>query len=269
MLEGSGTMKVDGDAVALGDGRLPSRRCRVDTSGHCGARRAHVCRRRRQAAAGIRRPPVSVSAITGVHHVQVAAPPGCEDAAREFYAGLLGLTEIEKPPLLAIRGGCWFRVGAGELHVGVEEPFAPATKAHPAFSRRVRRGARAACVVTRDRRDRGSLGGRRRDPDTAAVSRQRSVGESARGRGDQGELARSAVAFGRRACVRAVAHTRRRSGTRSVTTPRATVPQGHRSCPPGGRWRRTRTDARDHRCRDAPEMSQRPAGSLRAWPTAS
>ena len=75
-----------------------------------------------------------MSAITGVHHVQVAAPPGCEGAAREFYAGLLGLTEIEKPPLLAIRGGCWFRVGAGELHVGVEERFAPAAKAHPAFS---------------------------------------------------------------------------------------------------------------------------------------
>lgn len=74
-----------------------------------------------------------MSSITGVHHVQVAAPPGCEAAARVFFGGLLGLTEIEKPPLLAIRGGCWFRVGAGELHVGVEEPFAPATKAHPAF----------------------------------------------------------------------------------------------------------------------------------------
>jgi catechol 2,3-dioxygenase-like lactoylglutathione lyase family enzyme len=75
-----------------------------------------------------------VSSITGVHHVQVAAPPGCEDAARAFYGGLLGLTELEKPPLLAIRGGCWFRAGEGELHIGVEEPFAPATKAHPAFS---------------------------------------------------------------------------------------------------------------------------------------
>ena len=72
--------------------------------------------------------------ITGVHHVQVAAPPGCEEAARMFYGGLLGLTEIEKPPLLARRGGCWFQGGSGELHVGVEEPFAPAAKAHPAFS---------------------------------------------------------------------------------------------------------------------------------------
>ena len=75
-----------------------------------------------------------MSAITGVHHVQGAAPPGCEDAARVFYGDLLGLTEIDKPPLLAIRGGCWFRAGAAELHIGVEAPFAPAAKAHPAFS---------------------------------------------------------------------------------------------------------------------------------------
>jgi catechol 2,3-dioxygenase-like lactoylglutathione lyase family enzyme len=74
-----------------------------------------------------------VTAVAGLHHVQVAAPPGCEDAARGFYGGLLGLREIEKPPLLAARGGCWFEVGAGELHVGVESPFRPAEKAHPAF----------------------------------------------------------------------------------------------------------------------------------------
>jgi catechol 2,3-dioxygenase-like lactoylglutathione lyase family enzyme len=69
--------------------------------------------------------------ITGIDHVQVAAPPGCEDDARAFYGGLLGLVEIPKPPALAARGGCWFRAGAQELHVGVEEPFAPARKAHP------------------------------------------------------------------------------------------------------------------------------------------
>ena len=71
--------------------------------------------------------------VAGLHHVQVAAPPGCEEAARAFYGGLLGLPEIEKPPLLAVRGGCWFGLGAAELHVGVEEPFRPAAKAHPAF----------------------------------------------------------------------------------------------------------------------------------------
>jgi catechol 2,3-dioxygenase-like lactoylglutathione lyase family enzyme len=75
-----------------------------------------------------------VTEVTGLHHVQVAAPVGCEDAARRFYGELLGLREIEKPPLLAVRGGCWFSLGQGELHVGVEEPFRPATKAHPALA---------------------------------------------------------------------------------------------------------------------------------------
>jgi len=70
-------------------------------------------------------------AITGIDHVQVAAPAGCEDDARAFYGGLLGLEELPKPAALAARGGCWFRAGGQELHVGVEEPFAPARKAHP------------------------------------------------------------------------------------------------------------------------------------------
>jgi len=70
-------------------------------------------------------------AISGIDHVQVAAPTGCEDDARAFYGGLLGLEEIQKPAALAARGGCWFRAGAQELHVGVEERFAPARKAHP------------------------------------------------------------------------------------------------------------------------------------------
>ncbi len=74
-----------------------------------------------------------------LHHVQVACPPGGEDAARRFYAAGLGMTEVEKPADLVARGGCWFRAydDAGEvtaeLHVGVEEPFAAARKAHPAF----------------------------------------------------------------------------------------------------------------------------------------
>jgi catechol 2,3-dioxygenase-like lactoylglutathione lyase family enzyme len=69
--------------------------------------------------------------ITGIDHVQLAAPRGCEEAARAFYGALLGLEELPKPEPLASRGGCWFRAGAQELHVGVEEPFAPARKAHP------------------------------------------------------------------------------------------------------------------------------------------
>jgi catechol 2,3-dioxygenase-like lactoylglutathione lyase family enzyme len=69
--------------------------------------------------------------ILGIDHVQVAAPRGCEAEARAFYGGLLGLEELGKPESLRARGGCWFRAGTHELHVGVEEPFAPARKAHP------------------------------------------------------------------------------------------------------------------------------------------
>jgi catechol 2,3-dioxygenase-like lactoylglutathione lyase family enzyme len=69
--------------------------------------------------------------VTGIDHVQVAAPCGCEPEARAFYGALLGLEELPKPEALAARGGCWFRAGAQELHVGVEDPFTPARKAHP------------------------------------------------------------------------------------------------------------------------------------------
>ena len=58
---------------------------------------------------------------------------GCEPEARRFFGELLGLTELEKPEPLRARGGVWFAVGAQQLHVGVEDPFAPARKAHPAF----------------------------------------------------------------------------------------------------------------------------------------
>jgi catechol 2,3-dioxygenase-like lactoylglutathione lyase family enzyme len=71
--------------------------------------------------------------ILGIDHVQLAAPPGCEDEARRFFAGVLGLAEIEKPPPLAARGGAWFRAGEQQIHVGVEEGFVPASKAHPAL----------------------------------------------------------------------------------------------------------------------------------------
>lgn len=60
-------------------------------------------------------------------------PPGGEDEARGFYAGLLDLPEVDKPPALAGRGGCWFRSQGVELHLGVEAPFVPARRAHPAL----------------------------------------------------------------------------------------------------------------------------------------
>jgi catechol 2,3-dioxygenase-like lactoylglutathione lyase family enzyme len=72
--------------------------------------------------------------ITRIDHVQLAAPKGCEAAAREFYGLILGLPEIEKPAPLRARGGCWFQCGEQELHIGVEIAFQPAKKAHPAFA---------------------------------------------------------------------------------------------------------------------------------------
>jgi len=74
-----------------------------------------------------------MSPIVGIDHVQVAAPPGCEAEARRFFGEVLGLQEVEKPPLLAARGGVWFRAGEQELHVGVTDAFVAATKAHPAL----------------------------------------------------------------------------------------------------------------------------------------
>ena len=67
-------------------------------------------------------------------HVQVAAPPGCEERARAFYGGLLGLAELEKPAPMRASGGAWFALEGAQLHVGVEDPFAPATKAHPGLA---------------------------------------------------------------------------------------------------------------------------------------
>jgi catechol 2,3-dioxygenase-like lactoylglutathione lyase family enzyme len=72
--------------------------------------------------------------IVGLDHVQLAAPPGCEEAARAFFGALLGLEEVEKPEPLRARGGVWFALGAQQLHVGIEEPHAPARKAHPALA---------------------------------------------------------------------------------------------------------------------------------------
>ncbi len=71
--------------------------------------------------------------IVGLDHVQLAMPPGREDEAEAFYAGLLGFERLPKPAPLAARGGCWFARGTTAVHLGVEEDFRPARKAHPAF----------------------------------------------------------------------------------------------------------------------------------------
>jgi catechol 2,3-dioxygenase-like lactoylglutathione lyase family enzyme len=98
--------------------------------------------------------PVSSVALGAILHVQLAMPAGEEATARAFYGGLLGLDEVEKPAALQGRGGVWFRLGAQELHLGVEADFRPARKAHPAFAvdhlERLRRRLDAHGVPTRD-----------------------------------------------------------------------------------------------------------------------
>ena len=93
--------------------------------------------------------------LSAIDHVQLAMPAGEEAKARAFYADLLGLTEVQKPPVLAARGGCWFERGPVRLHLGVEKDFRPAKKAHPAllvsdYDKFVQRLSAAGVQVTPD-----------------------------------------------------------------------------------------------------------------------
>jgi len=96
-----------------------------------------------------------MTTIRGFDHVQLAMPPGEEDQARAFYAGILGLDEIPKPAELTGRGGAWFGNGAVTIHLGVEQEFRPARKAHPALlveglTELVTRLGDAGCPIQRD-----------------------------------------------------------------------------------------------------------------------
>lgn len=71
--------------------------------------------------------------IVGLDHIQLAYPPGGEPAARQFYAEVLGLTEVPKPAVMAARGGMWFQAGPFQIHLGVEPDMRPSLKAHPAI----------------------------------------------------------------------------------------------------------------------------------------
>jgi len=71
--------------------------------------------------------------VRNIDHVQLAMPKGSEDRARSFYRDVLGMREIPKPEPLAKRGGCWFTSGEAQVHLGIEEDFRPANKAHPAL----------------------------------------------------------------------------------------------------------------------------------------
>jgi catechol 2,3-dioxygenase-like lactoylglutathione lyase family enzyme len=72
--------------------------------------------------------------VERLDHVQLAMPAGQEDGATAFYEGLLGIPRVPKPPELEVRGGCWFEHDGLRVHLGVEEDFRPARKAHPALA---------------------------------------------------------------------------------------------------------------------------------------
>ncbi|MHB1711265.1 MAG: VOC family protein [Acidimicrobiales bacterium] len=76
--------------------------------------------------------PVSIR-VAALDHVQLAMPSDCEAEAEGFYCDVLGFTVLAKPEPLASRGGRWFACGAVQLHLGVEDDFRPARKAHPAL----------------------------------------------------------------------------------------------------------------------------------------
>jgi len=72
--------------------------------------------------------------VERLDHVQLARPAGAEDRATAFYESVLGIPRVPKPPELAARGGCWFERGHLRVHLGVDEDFRPARKAHPALA---------------------------------------------------------------------------------------------------------------------------------------
>src|SRR5438132_14161674 len=74
---------------------------------------------------------VTEGAIIGIHHIQLAIPVGAEQAARRFYSDVLGIPEVPKPLPHAKRGGVWFETSTIRIHLGIEQDFRPAKKAHP------------------------------------------------------------------------------------------------------------------------------------------
>ena len=72
--------------------------------------------------------------ILGLHHAQITIPKGVEDKGKNFYCGILGLPEKEKPESLKDRGGFWLKVGDRYVHIGTEDGFDRLkTKAHLAY----------------------------------------------------------------------------------------------------------------------------------------
>jgi catechol 2,3-dioxygenase-like lactoylglutathione lyase family enzyme len=59
--------------------------------------------------------------IVEINHVNITVPEAAEETTKQFYKNILGLEEIPKPDNLKKRGGAWFRQGALEIHLSVED----------------------------------------------------------------------------------------------------------------------------------------------------
>lgn len=55
------------------------------------------------------------------HHVNVTVVPALEEATKDFYRNVLGLTEVPKPEESHRRGGAWYQVGNIQLHLSREQ----------------------------------------------------------------------------------------------------------------------------------------------------
>ena len=67
-----------------------------------------------------------------INHVQLCIPIGEEPKGREFYCGILGLKEIERPKSIRNIGGFWLEIADIHLHIGTEK-LEGKSKRHPAF----------------------------------------------------------------------------------------------------------------------------------------
>lgn len=70
--------------------------------------------------------------IKRLDHIQICIPKGKETEARQFYTGIIGLTEIPKPKELIPNGGLWYQIADTQFHIGTENENNK-SKQHPAF----------------------------------------------------------------------------------------------------------------------------------------
>jgi hypothetical protein len=113
--------------------------------------------------------------VSRIDHLQIAAPEGCESAAREFYGSLLGMPEIEKPEPLRSRGACWFQCGDQQVHIGVEQNFRAAKKSP---SRLRHQPSRRSALGPPHSRNKGHR--RQRHPRHSPLPRRRPLGQPPR-----------------------------------------------------------------------------------------